>query len=64
MDRPLSAKAKAVIEGVVVFGLTLFLFVLVGLSSIGRWERRVLNGAYIEYAAWGRPFCFYGVNWG
>jgi membrane protease YdiL (CAAX protease family) len=42
-------KVKAVIEVVVVFGLTLFLVALVGLSPIGRWERQVTNRVFFEY---------------
>ena len=41
-------KAKAVV--VVVFGLTLLLAVLVGLSPIGAWERQVSKYFFIEYA--------------
>ena len=43
-------KAKAVIEVLVVFSLTLFLMVLVGRSPVGEWERQVLNRVFIEYA--------------
>nr|MBC7243975.1 CPBP family intramembrane metalloprotease [Chloroflexota bacterium] len=43
-------KAKAVIEVVVVFSLTLLLTALVGLSPIGKWERQVSNRFFIEYA--------------
>lgn len=43
-------KAKAVIEVVIVFSLTLFLVALVGLSPIGKWERQVTNRFFIEYA--------------
>ena len=43
-------KGKAVIEVVAVFGLTLFLVALVGLSPIGNWERQVLHRFFIEYA--------------
>jgi len=42
-------KAKAVIEVVVVFALTLFLVALVGLSPLGQWERQVTNRVFIEY---------------
>lgn len=42
-------KAKALLEVVIVFGLTLFLVVLVGRSPLGAWERRVLQRNYIEY---------------
>ncbi len=43
-------KAKAVIEVVIVFGLTLALMALVSLSSVGRWERQVTNRFFVEYA--------------
>jgi hypothetical protein len=43
-------KAKAVVEVVVVFGLTLLLMVLVGLSPVGAWERQVSKYFFIEYA--------------
>lgn len=43
-------KAKAVIEVLVVFSLTLLLVALVGLSPIGKWERQVSNRVFIEYA--------------
>jgi uncharacterized protein len=43
-------KAKAVIEVVLVFSLTLLLIALVGLSPIGEWERQVTNHFFIEYA--------------
>jgi hypothetical protein len=42
-------KAKAVIEVVLVFAITLFLVALVGLSPIGRWQRQVTNRVFIEY---------------
>ncbi len=42
-------KAKAVVEVVVVFGLTLLLIALVGLSPAGTWERQVSNRFFIEY---------------
>ena len=45
----MQTKAKAVIEVVIVFGLTLSLVALVGLSPIGKWERQVTNRAFIEY---------------
>jgi membrane protease YdiL (CAAX protease family) len=45
-------KARAVIEVVVVFSLTLFFVALVGLSPIGEWERQVSNHFFIEYAVW------------
>ena len=43
-------KARAVVEVVVVFSLTLLLVALVGLSPIGEWERQVSNHFFIEYA--------------
>jgi len=43
-------KAKAVIDVVIVFSLTLLLIALVGLSPIGEWERQALNNFFIEYA--------------
>lgn len=43
-------KAKAVLEVVVVFCLTLFLMALIGLSPLGEWEQQVLGYFYIEYA--------------
>jgi membrane protease YdiL (CAAX protease family) len=42
-------KAKAVIEVIIVFSLTLFLMALIIVSSIGQWERRTLDYPYIEY---------------
>lgn len=42
-------KAKAVIEVVIVFGLTLLLMALVSLSSVGRWERQATNRFFVEY---------------
>ena len=42
-------KAKAVLEVVVVFGLTLFLVMLAGLSPVGEWVRQVTNRAFFEY---------------
>lgn len=45
----MQTKAKAVIEVVIVFGLTLSLVALVGLSPIGKWERQVTNRVFIEY---------------
>ncbi|BCX03372.1 MAG: hypothetical protein KatS3mg053_1310 [Candidatus Roseilinea sp.] len=42
-------KAKAVIEVVIVFGLTLLLIALVSLSPVGRWERQVTNRFFVEY---------------
>jgi membrane protease YdiL (CAAX protease family) len=43
-------KAKAVIEVVIVFSLTLLLIALVAISPIGKWERQVSNRSFIEYA--------------
>jgi hypothetical protein len=43
-------KAKAVVEVVVVFGLTLLLMVLVGVSPLGAWERQLSKYFFIEYA--------------
>lgn len=43
-------KAKAVIEVVIVFSLTLFLMALVGRSPVGEWERQVTDRVFIEYA--------------
>ena len=43
-------KAKAVIEVVVVFGLTLSLVALAGLSPVGAWVRQMTGRAFIEYA--------------
>ncbi len=43
-------KAKAVLDVVIVFSLTLFLVALVGISPIGEWERQALNRFFIEYA--------------
>ncbi|HOT91653.1 MAG TPA: CPBP family intramembrane metalloprotease [Anaerolineae bacterium] len=42
-------KAKAVVEVVIVFGLTLLLIALVSLSPISRWERQVTNWFFVEY---------------
>lgn len=42
-------KAKAVVEVIVVFGLTLLLVALVGLSPAGSWERQVSNRFFVEY---------------
>jgi membrane protease YdiL (CAAX protease family) len=42
-------KIKAVIEVVVVFGLTLLCVALVGISPIGEWERQVSKRFFIEY---------------
>lgn len=46
----METKAKAVIEVVVVFSLTLFFVALGGLSPLGKWERQVTNSFFIEYA--------------
>lgn len=43
-------KAKAVLEVVVVFALTLFFMALIGLSPLGAWERQTLHNFYLEYA--------------
>jgi membrane protease YdiL (CAAX protease family) len=43
-------KVKAAIEVVVVFAVTLALVVLVGISPLGAWERRVTDRFFIEYA--------------
>jgi membrane protease YdiL (CAAX protease family) len=42
-------KARAVIEVVIVFSLTLLFVALVSLSPIGEWERQVSNRFFIEY---------------
>jgi len=42
-------KAKAVIEVVLVFCLTMFFIALVGFSPIGEWERQTIEYPYIEY---------------
>ena len=42
-------KAKAIFEVVVVFGSTLLLLALVGLSPAGSWGRQVSNRFFIEY---------------
>ena len=42
-------KAKAVLEVVVVFSLTLFLVALAGLSPVGEWVRQSTNRAFFEY---------------
>ena len=46
----MQTKAKAVLEVVVVLSLTLLLIVVVGVSPIGAWERRVTNRSFLEYA--------------
>lgn len=43
-------KAKSVIEVVAVFGITLFLVALAGLSPVGEWVRQATNRAFFEYA--------------
>jgi membrane protease YdiL (CAAX protease family) len=43
-------KAKAVIEVVIVFSLTMLFMALVGRSPVGEWERQVFNRVFIEYA--------------
>jgi membrane protease YdiL (CAAX protease family) len=45
----MQTKVRAVIEVVVVFGLTLALVAVVGLSPLGQWERQVTNRVFIEY---------------
>lgn len=66
-------KAKAVVEVVVVLGLTLLLIALVGLSPVGEWERQVSSRFFIEYAvmiafpllllaATGRSRAGYGIS--
>ena len=42
-------KAKAVVEVAVVFGFTLLLIALVGMSPAGSWERQVSNRFFFEY---------------
>ncbi len=42
-------KIRALLEVVAVFGITLFLIAMVGLSPIGKWERQVLHRVFIEY---------------
>jgi membrane protease YdiL (CAAX protease family) len=42
-------KAKAVLEVVVVFSLTLFLVALAGLSPVGEWVRQVSKRTFFEY---------------
>lgn len=42
-------KTIAVFEVISVFGLTMLLIALVGLSPIGSWERQVTNRYFIEY---------------
>ena len=41
-------KAKAVIDVVIVFNLTLLLIALVGISPIGEWERQALKRFFIK----------------
>ena len=43
-------KIKTVFEVISVFGLTMLLIALVGLSPIGHWERQVTNRYFVEYA--------------
>ncbi len=42
-------KVKAVVEVVIVFGLTLLLIALVGLSPVGSWEQQVSNRYFAGY---------------
>lgn len=42
--------ATAILEVVIVFGLTLLLIALVGLSPVGAWGRRAFGRYFIEYA--------------
>lgn len=42
-------KAKAVVEVAVVFGFTLLLIALVGMSPAGSWERQASNRFFFEY---------------
>ena len=41
-------KAKAVLDVVIVFSLTLLLIALVGISPIGEWERQALKRFFIN----------------
>jgi hypothetical protein len=43
-------KARAVMEVVVVYSLTLFLVALAGLSPVGEWVRQATNRSFFEYA--------------
>jgi hypothetical protein len=43
-------KTKAVFEVIGIFGLTMLLIALVGLSPIGYWERQITNRYFAEYA--------------
>ncbi len=43
-------KIKALVEVVSVFGVTLLLIALAGLSPLGSWERQSTNRFFIEYA--------------
>jgi len=43
-------QTKAVFEVISIFGLTMLLIALVGLSPIGYWERQITNRYFIEYA--------------
>jgi hypothetical protein len=42
-------RARAVIEVVLVFALTLLLIVVVTLSPVGAWERRITHHPFLEY---------------
>ncbi|MCX7790480.1 MAG: CPBP family intramembrane metalloprotease [Chloroflexaceae bacterium] len=42
-------RTRAIIEVVLIFGLTLSLMVLVSLSAFGRWERGLTDRPFIEY---------------
>jgi hypothetical protein len=42
-------KVKAVVEVAVVFGLTLLLIALVGLSPAGSWERQVIKSFFCRF---------------
>jgi len=50
-------KAKAVIEVLIVFSLTLLLIALVSLSPIGGWERQVSNRFFVEYYIFCHEYC-------
>lgn len=41
---------KAILEVVIVLGITLLLIALIGTSPIGEWERNVTNRFFLEYA--------------
>jgi hypothetical protein len=52
-------KTKTVFEVISVFGLTMLLIALVGLSPIGHWERQMTNRYFVEYAVmWWLDKCF------